>query len=106
MLQSKMLLQPYGQKIGLEIGDVFIALMDIKDGLGDYKYYIRVPESQFNAEEHINGVVLGHDRSQNSFRLLQKILNDWGETQTLASSVFMEQISKSKEYGDPDTYAL
>jgi len=98
MLHTSMLLQPHGQKLDLPIGDVFIALTGIDGTLGTYKYYIRVPASQFNEEEHVHGVIRNHDRNQNSLRLLQKVLNDWGDTQEWESEVFMHTISESEEY--------
>ena len=98
MLHTSMLLQPHGQKLDLPIGDVFIALTGIDGTLGTYKYYIRVPASQFNEEEHVHGVIRNHDRNQNSLRLLQKVLNDWGSSENEESLAFSKDIQESEEY--------
>ncbi len=106
MLQSKMFLQPHGRKIDMDIGEVFIALVSVDGDFGTYKYYLRVPKSPFNDEEHIDGMVHDHDRRQNSFHLLRKVLEDYGKSSTAESHQFMEHIAKSKEYGDKKTYTM
>ena len=100
MLQTKLLLQPHGQKLDISIGDVFIALIGTSDkgNFGTYKYYIRVPKSQFNRAENVHGVIYNHDRRQNGFRLLQKILNTWGDAPEFESELFMNYIQGEKEY--------
>lgn len=100
MLQTKMLLQPHGQKLDIDIGNVYVALIGTSDGgnFGTYKFYIQVPKSQFNREEHVHGVIYNHDRRQNSFRLLQKILNTWGDSPEWESELFMHYINESGDY--------
>lgn len=98
MLQNTMMLQPYGSKQDIGIGDVFIALQNVDGETGDYQYYIRVPGSRFNNQEDVHGHIKGHLRAQNAFRLLQKILNDWGESGDAESEKFMIRISELKEY--------
>ena len=99
MLQVKMLLQPHGQKMDMGIGDVFIALDAVDGAFGTYKYYINVPPSPFNPEEHVTGWIEEHDRNQNAFRLLQKILNDWGSSEDAESLAFAKRIQQQEEYG-------
>ncbi|CAM0092644.1 hypothetical protein VPHD235_0153 [Vibrio phage D235] len=50
MLQNKMMLQPFGSKQDIGIGEVFIALKNVDGENGDYQYYIRIPGSRFNKQ--------------------------------------------------------
>ncbi|QZI88045.1 hypothetical protein SIPHO041v1_p0134 [Vibrio phage 234P1] len=98
MLQNKMMLQPFGSKQDIGIGEVFIALKNVDGENSDYQYYIRIPGSRFNKQEFVHGHINGHFRAQNAFRLLQKILNDWGESGDAESEKFMILVSELEEY--------
>ncbi|CAM0093923.1 hypothetical protein VPHD51_0155 [Vibrio phage D51] len=106
MLHNKMYLQPHGHKMDMDIGEVFIALVSVDGDFGTYKYYLRVPKSPFNDEEHIDGMIFQHDRRQNAFHLLRKVLEDYGHSSNLESYQFMKFIAGSKEYGDITKYTM
>lgn len=97
MLQAKVVLHPYGEKLNIDIGnDVYIANM----GGGtpeeaDYVYFIHVKASEFSGEVNAHGVIRGHKRNQNSLVLLGKILNDWGCSSCGASAKFMDRVLES-----------